>query len=97
MPWGDQPGYGQIYTQLSPNSNSPDFLYVGWCANQPTKNLPCINGDSGSNNPVAARSRHGLNVALADGSTRFVQQSVDLLTVWRPLATIGGGEVIGDY
>jgi prepilin-type N-terminal cleavage/methylation domain-containing protein/prepilin-type processing-associated H-X9-DG protein len=99
MPWGDQPGYGQIYTQLSPNSNSPDFLYVGWCDNRPTENLPCINGDGGPNNQVAARSRHtgGVNVCLGDGSVRFVSNSVDLLTVWRPLATIAGGEVIGDY
>jgi prepilin-type N-terminal cleavage/methylation domain-containing protein len=97
--WGDQPGYGHIYTQLSPNSSSPDFLYVGWCDNQPQLNLPCINGDSGPNNTVAARSRHvgGVNVVLGDGSVRFVQQTVDLLTVWRPLATIAGGETISDF
>jgi prepilin-type N-terminal cleavage/methylation domain-containing protein len=96
MPWGDQPGYGQVYTQLSPNSNSPDFLYVGWCDNKPAQNLPCISGDSGPNNHVAARSHHtgGVSVALGDGSVRFVNQNVDLLTVWRPMATIAGGEVI---
>jgi prepilin-type N-terminal cleavage/methylation domain-containing protein/prepilin-type processing-associated H-X9-DG protein len=99
MPWGDQPGYGQIYTQLSPNSGSPDLLYVGWCDNQPNLNLPCINGDGGPNNTVAARSRHpgGVNVAMADGSIRFMSQSVDLLTVWRPLATIAGGEVLAPF
>jgi prepilin-type N-terminal cleavage/methylation domain-containing protein/prepilin-type processing-associated H-X9-DG protein len=99
MPWGDQPGYGQIYTQLSPNSTSPDFLYVGWCDSKPGANLPCINGDAGPNNTVAARSRHsgGVNVALCDGSVRFVSQNVDLLTVWRPLATIAGGETIPAY
>jgi prepilin-type N-terminal cleavage/methylation domain-containing protein/prepilin-type processing-associated H-X9-DG protein len=99
MPWGDQPGYGQLCTQLSPNSNSPDFLYVGWCDHQPGLNLPCINGDGGPNNHVGARSRHhgGVNVALADGSVRFVSNSVDLLSVWRPLATIAGGEVIPSY
>jgi prepilin-type N-terminal cleavage/methylation domain-containing protein/prepilin-type processing-associated H-X9-DG protein len=96
MPWGDQPGYGQLYTQLSPNSNGPDLIYVGWCDNRPGANLPCINGDSGPNNTVAARSRHtgGVNVVLGDGSVRFVQQGVDLLTVWRPLATIAGGEAL---
>ena len=38
---------------------------------------------------VASRSRHsrGVNVALADGSVRFVSDTVDLLTVWLPLAT----------
>ncbi len=99
MPWGDQPGYGQVYTQLSPNSSSPDLIYVGWCNNQPTMNLPCINGDSGANNTAAARSRHtgGVNIVLGDGSVRFVRDDVDLLTVWRPLATIAGGEVLADY
>jgi prepilin-type N-terminal cleavage/methylation domain-containing protein len=97
--WGDQPGYGHLYTQLSPNSSSPDLLYVGWCDNQPGANMPCINGDYGPNNTVAARSQHlgGVNVTLGDGSVRFVTNSVDLLSVWRPLATIAGGEVIPDY
>jgi prepilin-type N-terminal cleavage/methylation domain-containing protein/prepilin-type processing-associated H-X9-DG protein len=99
MPWGDQPGYGHVYTQMSPNSSSPDLIYIGWCNNQPAVNLPCINGDSGPNNTVASRSRHagGVNVVLGDGSIRFVSQSVDLLTVWRPLATIAGNEVIGEF
>jgi prepilin-type N-terminal cleavage/methylation domain-containing protein/prepilin-type processing-associated H-X9-DG protein len=94
--WGDQPGYGHIYTQLSPNSSSPDLIYQGWCNTQPGANLPCIDGDYGPNNTAASRSRHpgGVNVALADGSVRFVGNSVDLLTVWRPMATIAGGEVI---
>ena len=99
MPWGDQPGYGHVYTQLSPNTNSPDLLYVGWCDNKPQNNRPCINGDTGPNNTVAARSRHtgGLHVCLGDGSVRFVSNNVDLITVWRPLATIAGGEVMGEF
>jgi prepilin-type processing-associated H-X9-DG protein len=97
--WGDQPGYGHIYTQLSPNSTGPDILYVGWCSSQPQVNLPCINGDSGPNNTAAARSRHqgGVNVVLGDGSVRFVSENVDLVTVWRPLATIAGGEILPDF
>jgi prepilin-type N-terminal cleavage/methylation domain-containing protein/prepilin-type processing-associated H-X9-DG protein len=98
--WGDQPGYGHIYTQLPPNSTAPDFLYVGWCDNQPLANLPCIDGDNGPNNTVAARSRHlnGVNVGMGDGSVRFINQNVDLLRVWRPLATISGNdEISGDY
>ena len=96
MPWGDQPGYGQIYTQLSPNSNSPDFIYQGWCDTQPKANLPCISGDGGPNNHVAARSLHvgGVHVVLADGAVRFINQNVDLLSVWRALATISGKEII---
>jgi prepilin-type processing-associated H-X9-DG protein len=84
MPWGDQPGYGQLYTQLSPNSSSPDLIYIGWCNNQPKANLPCIDGDSGPNNTVAARSLHpgGVNMALGDGSVRFVQNHISI-NIWR--------------
>jgi prepilin-type N-terminal cleavage/methylation domain-containing protein/prepilin-type processing-associated H-X9-DG protein len=99
MPWGDQPAYGSIYTQLSPNSTSPDFIYVGWCDNQPRYNLPCIQGDSGPNNTAASRSMHtgGVNVVMGDGAVRFMSQNVDLITVWRPLVTIGGGEALPNY
>jgi prepilin-type N-terminal cleavage/methylation domain-containing protein/prepilin-type processing-associated H-X9-DG protein len=48
---------------------------------------------------TTARSRHtgGVNLSLCDGSVRFVRDGVDLATVWRPLATRAGGEVLGDY
>ncbi|HEX4607279.1 MAG TPA: H-X9-DG-CTERM domain-containing protein, partial [Urbifossiella sp.] len=41
------------------------------------------------------RSRHrgGLNFALADGSVRFISDSIDLGT-YRALATIAGREVV---
>ena len=38
----------------------------------------------------------GVNVALADGSVRFVRDSIPLAT-WRALATRAGGEVLGDF
>ena len=46
----------------------------------------------------AARSRHsgGVNVLLADGSVRFVRDSVDV-QVWRNAATRAGGEPVGDF
>ena len=34
---------------------------------------------------------------MGDGSVRFIRDTVDLLTVWRPLATISGGEVIPNF
>lgn len=99
MIWGDQPAYGSVYTQLSPNSGSPDLIYQGWCDNQPNVNLPCIQGDTGPNNTAASRSRHpgGVYVAMADSSVRFVSDDVDLINVWRPLVTIAGQEVIPDF
>ena len=46
----------------------------------------------------AARSMHpgGVNLLLADGSVRFVSDTIKLST-WRALATRRGGEVVGDY
>jgi prepilin-type N-terminal cleavage/methylation domain-containing protein/prepilin-type processing-associated H-X9-DG protein len=46
----------------------------------------------------AARSRHsgGVNLALCDGSVRFVVNSIDL-PVWRGLATRAGNESLGDF
>ena len=43
-----------------------------------------------------ARSYHtgGVNLAMADGSTRFVSDDIDLL-VWRAMGSADGGEVIG--
>jgi prepilin-type processing-associated H-X9-DG protein len=47
---------------------------------------------------VTSRSYHpgGVNVMLADGSVRFVAETVDLAT-WRSLSTCDGGEVVGQY
>jgi prepilin-type N-terminal cleavage/methylation domain-containing protein/prepilin-type processing-associated H-X9-DG protein len=46
----------------------------------------------------AARSNHdgGVNVALADGSVRFVSQGISSLT-WRALSTRVGGEPVGGF
>src|SRR5262249_33278379 len=46
----------------------------------------------------AARSRHsgGVNLALCDGSVRFVSDTI-ALSVWRGLATRAGGEALQDF
>ncbi len=58
-------------------------------------NPPCVASGAALTDVYAARSRHpgGVNVALADGSVRFVKDSV-ALPVWRALSTTRGGEVI---
>lgn len=45
----------------------------------------------------AARSQHpgGVNVLLADGSARFVQNGIDM-TVWRSLSTRGQSDSVGN-
>lgn len=48
---------------------------------------------------ITARSYHtgGVNISLADGSVRFVRDSIDIVT-WRALGTRANGEVIAsDY
>ena len=86
--WYDHTGTSQIFTATLPNSADPDFLYPLWCTgklNLPSLNLPCRPGNgTGSNHMAAARSRHsgGVQVGLADGSARFVPDSIDL-NVWQ--------------
>ncbi|MDO5554641.1 MAG: DUF1559 domain-containing protein [Planctomycetia bacterium] len=91
------PGTGVFSTYTAPNSSVPDYLLFGdmYCWNLPEVNLPCdagqMNGDEGM--VVAARSRHsgGVNAALADGSVRFVSDTVNI-NIWRAASTAQGGE-----
>ncbi len=93
--WFEVPAASQIYTQSTPNSSSPDIFFPAWhCYHRPALNLPCA--DSSLDQMTAAsRSRHpgGVNVLLADGSIRFVRQTIEL-RVWRALGSTRGGEVV---
>ncbi len=70
---------------------------------------PLLNGRLSPNSPVpdlvygsekatAARSRHpgGVNACFADGSVRFVNETIEPST-WYALWTRAGGEVVGEY
>ncbi|MHC5539917.1 DUF1559 family PulG-like putative transporter, partial [Singulisphaera rosea] len=67
--WGDFSGFSQLYTQLTPNSSSPDLLYPSYCFNYPSRNLPCADGTGGGTDQAATRSRHPgeVNVLVGDG------------------------------
>lgn len=58
----------------------------------------CVRGTGLNRGHMAARSYHpgGVNVLFADGSTRFVVDTITL-QIWRNLGTRAGGEVIGNY
>jgi prepilin-type processing-associated H-X9-DG protein len=62
-----------------------------------TKNHECMVGSTSG--VGAARSRHpgGVNVCMADGSTRFVSETI-ALSIWRGASTVQGGETtsLGD-
>lgn len=59
------------------------------------RNIPChqANGDDWRTATYAAMSLHpgGVQVALVDGSVRFVGETIDL-SVWRAVSTARGGE-----
>jgi prepilin-type processing-associated H-X9-DG protein len=53
----------------------------------------------GNYNDTSMGSNHtgGCNVAFADGSIRFLRESIDLNRILKPLASRAGGEVIQDF
>jgi prepilin-type N-terminal cleavage/methylation domain-containing protein/prepilin-type processing-associated H-X9-DG protein len=76
-----------------PNSTVPDNALCGTIPNTDTK-MPCVSGSSTARFN-SARSRHpsGVNASFADGSVRFITDSINL-TAWRAYGTMDGGETI---
>jgi len=74
-------------TITNPNSKVPNAISCGTCGTQ-----------DGASGLFPARSRHtgGVNVLLADGSTRFVSDSVNSAT-WQSLGAIADGAVLGEF
>jgi prepilin-type processing-associated H-X9-DG protein len=87
-------GVFRFHTLNTPNSSVKDD--VGWAVDNGDPATPVNPGVYPQHN--AARSRHtaGVNVALCDGSVRFVSNGISLQT-WRWLGTMDGGEVVGDF
>ncbi|MCA9267265.1 MAG: DUF1559 domain-containing protein, partial [Planctomycetales bacterium] len=87
------PAHGGVLfsTRLPPNNMTPDQL--NWCANHPVEQAPCIWTET--NMFVSVRSFHagGVNMALADGSVRFISAGVDPIT-FAALGSRAGREVI---
>jgi len=90
--WGDAAGFE---TFLSPNSSFPDVLFSPYYCLDQSPNPPCTGATTALPDNYAARSRHpgGVNVAMADGSVRFVSDSIHI-QLWRALSTTRGGEII---
>jgi prepilin-type N-terminal cleavage/methylation domain-containing protein len=104
--WGGAPhgSYG-FSAALPPNTDIPDYVYS--CKSKTFPNSPCASGNDGdsviglspgSRRWNSARSQHtgGVQVLMGDGAVRFVSDNIDL-TTWRALATVSGGEVIGEF
>jgi prepilin-type N-terminal cleavage/methylation domain-containing protein len=85
---------GALFSTLfPPNTSQPDRH--NYCLNKVAR-APCT--ATGTDVVVSARSYHtgGVNASLADASTRFINQSIDL-TVYHALGTRQGGDVVGQY
>ncbi|MCI0457579.1 MAG: DUF1559 domain-containing protein [Gemmataceae bacterium] len=96
--WNDDSACYQISARFQPNSPSPDY---GVCNHNPEAGLPCSRTGTGLGAArffMGSRSKHpgGVNVALCDGSVRFVSNNVDLFA-WTALSSMAGGEVMGNY
>ncbi|GAA4431419.1 DUF1559 domain-containing protein [Bremerella cremea] len=78
------------------NGHLADTMYNHWYGPN-SKNPDCHNGYHNFA-ITSARSQHpgGVQVAMADGSARFASETIDL-TIWRAIATRGGGEVVGSF
>ena len=89
--WGDA---ATFETFLTPNSSFPDVIFSPYyCINQ-SPNPPCTGATTALPDNYAARSRHsgGVNVAMGDGSVRFIKNSINVRT-WRAMSTTRGNEV----
>src|SRR5207244_172775 len=78
------------------NGHYGNTLYNHFYTPNPAGKWDCGNA-SHNKGLAAARSYHpaGVNLLLADGSVRFVTNSV-ALPAWRALGTRAGGEVVGE-
>ncbi|MCC6418817.1 MAG: DUF1559 domain-containing protein [Gemmataceae bacterium] len=97
--WGGAVHGGYAFATFeAPNTTVPDRVYS--CKSTTYPNAPCENGNAGGlpGRYNFARSYHtgGVNVGLGDGSVRFVQDTVDLIT-WQRLGDRADGQVIGEY
>jgi prepilin-type processing-associated H-X9-DG protein len=93
--WGGGAGFT---THDGPNTTLPDVITGGICVNQTNPRMPCTTTSTTSRaRMMAARSLHtnGVNVALCDGSVRFVTNAVSI-TTWRALGSASGGDILGN-
>ncbi|MCH2118954.1 MAG: DUF1559 domain-containing protein [Pirellulales bacterium] len=93
--WSDS--FGCSFSgKFSPNTNLGDECQTN-CRNRPLDGLPSepSGWDYWGDWANAARSRHpgGVNVVMGDGSTRFIEEFIDL-TLWQALISIDGDEVV---
>ena len=89
------PAHGGVLftTRIPPNTSVPDRF--NWCSKSPMKETPCV--WSGENMHLSMRSWHfgGANMAMVDGSVRFVEDGVNA-AAYKAMGSRNGEEVLGD-
>src|SRR5262245_2547019 len=86
-------GVFRFHTVTTPNSTAPDL--ISSTTYFTPNNDPLMPVALGNPQRAAARSRHtgGVNVAMCDGSGRFVRNTIALST-WMAMGSMAGGEVV---
>lgn len=95
--WGGAPHGGYGFTTLEPpNSPLPDRVYS--CKSTTWPQAPCTSTSSTDDHRNFARSYHpgGCNFVLADGSVRFISETINL-TTYHGLGTRREGEPLGEF
>lgn len=95
--WGGAPHGGYGFTTLEPpNSPLPDRVYS--CKSTTWPQAPCTSTAGTDDHRNFARSYHpgGANFVLADGSVRFISETINL-TTYRGLGTRREGETLGEF
>jgi prepilin-type N-terminal cleavage/methylation domain-containing protein/prepilin-type processing-associated H-X9-DG protein len=87
-------GVFRFHTITTPNSTAADVLNASFVQIDKDFFAPATSGSPQFN---AARSHHlgGVNVALCDGSVRFVNNSIAIGT-WSAMGSMNGGELVSD-
>jgi len=94
--WNNGKGSTMYMAYTPPNSSIRDQMNdTKDCAYPFQQNPPCSIGNGSQPDFAAARSHHsgGVNVLFADGSAKFIKDSVNI-DIWRAISTKDGGEVV---
>jgi prepilin-type processing-associated H-X9-DG protein len=102
--WGYAPQFTGLYP---PNATQPDVMqFASYCSGGNPQGVLCVgatgtqssgglySGGLGMNNIPRSKHAGGVNVGLADGSVRFIKNTVNIYT-FQALSSAKGGESIG--
>lgn len=89
------PAHGGVWFSTLYPPNTPVHDQFNWCHATPVSRAPCQWVET--NMYVSARSYHvgGVNVAIADGSVRFVNETMDPVT-YRAMGSRNGKELVNE-